>query len=199
MKTLGTAAVLALLLAAPAVAAANLVQIGQSEQRATTLAADENIGTSIETLLKGGWQFAGYASANQLAVESAMILLRHPNESYFVQCRASYDVTRSPASPCIATSCASSGHRHRLGLGRSRLSRHSRQVSAARHYSRASIRPHKQKAPLGTGPSLKCGDSRAPTEADAPSDALEEDLSQMQPPNTQASWNDAWLSGFLQS
>ena len=97
MKTLGTAAVLALLLAAPAVAAANLVQIGQSEQWGTTLAADENIGTSIETLLKGGWQFAGYASANQLPVESAMILLRHPNESYFVQCRASYDVTRSPS------------------------------------------------------------------------------------------------------
>ena len=52
MKTLGTAAVLALLLAAPAVAAENLVQIGQSEQRGTTLAADENIGTSIETLLR---------------------------------------------------------------------------------------------------------------------------------------------------
>jgi hypothetical protein len=43
-----------------------------------------------------GWQIAGYAAANQPAVESAMILLRHPDESYLVQCRAGYDVTRSP-------------------------------------------------------------------------------------------------------
>ena len=78
MKTFGIAAVLALLLAAPAVAAEN-----------------ENI--PIETLLKGGWQIAGYASANQSAVELAMILLRHPDELYLVQCRASYDVTRSPS------------------------------------------------------------------------------------------------------
>ena len=50
MKTFGLATVLALLLAAPAVAA-----------------TDENI--SIETLLKDGWQIAGYAAANQSAVE----------------------------------------------------------------------------------------------------------------------------------
>ena len=47
MQTFGLATVLALLLAAPAVAA-----------------TDENI--SIETLLKDGWQIAGYAAANQL-------------------------------------------------------------------------------------------------------------------------------------
>ena len=76
MKTFGLATVLALLLAAPAVA--------------TT---DENI--SIETLLKDGWQIN--AAANQSAVESAMILLRHADQSYLVQCRASYDVTRSPS------------------------------------------------------------------------------------------------------
>jgi hypothetical protein len=75
MKTLGIAGALALL-ASPAV-------------------GEDNI--SIETLLKGGWQIAGYAAANQLAVESAMILLRHPTEPYLVQCRASYDVTRSPS------------------------------------------------------------------------------------------------------
>ena len=80
MKTFGLATVLALLLAAPAVAA-----------------TDENIGISIETLLKDGWQVAGYAAANQFAVESAMILLRHADQSYLVQCRASYDVTRSPS------------------------------------------------------------------------------------------------------
>ncbi len=50
MKTFGVATVLALLLVAPAVAA-----------------TDENI--SIETLLKDGWQIAGYAAANQSAVE----------------------------------------------------------------------------------------------------------------------------------
>jgi hypothetical protein len=47
MKTLSIDAVLALLLAAPAV-------------------AEDNI--SIETLLKDGWQIGGYASANQPAV-----------------------------------------------------------------------------------------------------------------------------------
>jgi hypothetical protein len=78
MNTFGLAAVLALLLAAPAVAA-----------------TDENL--SIETLLKDGWQIAGYAAANRSAVESAMILLRNADQSYLVQCRASYDVTRSPS------------------------------------------------------------------------------------------------------
>ena len=78
MKTFCLATILALLLAAPTVAA-----------------TDENI--SMETLLKDGWQVAGYAAANQFAVESAMILLRHANQSYLVQCRGSYDVTRSPS------------------------------------------------------------------------------------------------------
>ena len=76
MNTLGLAAVLAFLLAAPAVAA-----------------TDENI--SIETLLKAGW--SGYAAANQATAESALILLQHAGESYLAQCRASYDVTRSPS------------------------------------------------------------------------------------------------------
>ena len=77
MKTFGLVIVL-VLLAAPALAA-----------------TDENI--SIETLIKAGWQIAGYAAANQSAVESALILLRNANESFLVQCRASYDVTRSPS------------------------------------------------------------------------------------------------------
>ena len=50
----------------------------------------------IETLLKGGWQISGYTST--LDSRSAFILFRHPSESYLVQCRASYDVTRSPAA-----------------------------------------------------------------------------------------------------
>jgi hypothetical protein len=49
---------------------------------------------AIETLLKGGWQVAGYAST--FDTRSAFILFRHPDEPYLVQCRASYDVTRTP-------------------------------------------------------------------------------------------------------
>jgi hypothetical protein len=47
---------------------------------------------TIATLLKGGWQIAGYTST--LDSRSAFILFRHPEEPYLVQCRASYDVTR---------------------------------------------------------------------------------------------------------
>ena len=49
---------------------------------------------TIATLLKGGWQIAGYTST--LDSRSAFILFRHPDEPYLVQCRASYDVTRTP-------------------------------------------------------------------------------------------------------
>jgi hypothetical protein len=51
---------------------------------------------AIETLLKGGWQIAGYTST--LDDWSAFILFRHPDETYLVQCRASYDVTRRPSA-----------------------------------------------------------------------------------------------------
>ena len=91
MKTIGLATVLAFLLAATAVAA-----------------TDENTGISIEKLLKDGWQIAGYAASNQFAVESAIrFRLRHEGESYLVQCRGSFDVTRSPSVTSLATSCAS--------------------------------------------------------------------------------------------
>jgi hypothetical protein len=55
---------------------------------------------SLETLLKGGWQIAGYAST--FDTRSAFILFRHPDETYLVQCRASYDVTRTPP---VTTNC----------------------------------------------------------------------------------------------
>ena len=54
--------------------------------------AEDNI--SIATLLKGDWQIAGYTST--LDSRSAFILFRHPDEPYLVQCRTSYDVTRTP-------------------------------------------------------------------------------------------------------
>jgi hypothetical protein len=60
---------------------------------AHVLAAPEEALT-IATLLKGGWQIAGYTST--LDSRSAFILFRHPEETYLVQCRASYDVTRTP-------------------------------------------------------------------------------------------------------
>jgi hypothetical protein len=59
----------------------------------STFAAPEG-NISIATLLKGGWQIAGYTST--LDSRSAFILFRHPDETYLVQCRASYDVTRTP-------------------------------------------------------------------------------------------------------
>jgi hypothetical protein len=61
-------------------------------QAGSFAALEENI--TIATLLKGGWQVVGYTST--LDSRSAFILFRNPNETYLVQCRASYDVTRSP-------------------------------------------------------------------------------------------------------
>jgi hypothetical protein len=49
---------------------------------------------SMETLLKAGWQVAGYTST--FDNRSALILLKNPNEMYLVQCLAGYDVQRSP-------------------------------------------------------------------------------------------------------
>ena len=60
---------------------------------ADAFAAPEETIT-IATLLKGGWQIAGYTST--LDSRSAFILFRHPEAPYLVQCRASYDVTRTP-------------------------------------------------------------------------------------------------------
>jgi hypothetical protein len=57
-------------------------------------AAGEEQKIFIESLLKSGWQIAGYTSA--VDDRSTFILFRHPSESYLVQCRSGYDVTRSP-------------------------------------------------------------------------------------------------------
>jgi hypothetical protein len=48
----------------------------------------------IETRLKAGWQVAGYTST--FDNRSALILLKHPDETYLTQCLAGYDVQRSP-------------------------------------------------------------------------------------------------------
>ena len=52
-------------------------------------------GPAIEDLLKGGWQVAGYSQA--FDNRSTFILFRHPEQTYLVQCRVGYDVTRSPS------------------------------------------------------------------------------------------------------
>ncbi|MGQ0455468.1 MAG: hypothetical protein ACT4OU_00255 [Hyphomicrobium sp.] len=49
---------------------------------------------SVEGLLKDGWQVAGFT--NTFDNRSALILFRHPTETYLVQCRSGYDVTRKP-------------------------------------------------------------------------------------------------------
>lgn len=56
--------------------------------------AEPKVGDfTIEGLIKAGWQVAGYTGA--FDGRSSFILFRHPNETYLVQCRAGYDVTRA--------------------------------------------------------------------------------------------------------
>lgn len=55
-------------------------------------AADKDL--AIGKLLEAGWQIAGYTST--VDNRSTFILLRHPDHTHLVQCRAGYDVTRSP-------------------------------------------------------------------------------------------------------
>ena len=78
---------------------------------ATVFAAPEET-ISIATLLKGGWQIAGYTST--LDSRSAFILFRHPDEPYLVQCRA-----RRPLPPTATSfsSAFSELHHHMAGHG----------------------------------------------------------------------------------
>lgn len=55
---------------------------------------------TIESLLKSGWQIAGYSDTAD--GWSAFILFRHPERSYLVQCRAGYDVMREKR---VRTNC----------------------------------------------------------------------------------------------
>lgn len=62
---------------------------------APSLAWATNDSPSIEVLLKSGWQIAGYSQA--FDNRSTFILFRHPDQTYLVQCRVGYDVTRTPS------------------------------------------------------------------------------------------------------
>jgi hypothetical protein len=54
---------------------------------------------SISTMLKEGWQIAGYSQASDN--RSTFILFRHLDQTYLVQCRAGYDATRTPRTHSI--------------------------------------------------------------------------------------------------
>jgi hypothetical protein len=49
---------------------------------------------TIERLLAEGWEIAGYAGT--FDNRSSLMLLRHKDRNYLVQCSALYDVTRNP-------------------------------------------------------------------------------------------------------
>ena len=57
-------------------------------------AAAESPPLSIGELLAQGWEIAGYASGYDN--RSTLILFRHKDKNYLVQCSTLYDVTRSP-------------------------------------------------------------------------------------------------------
>ena len=53
----------------------------------------------IEKLLAEGWEIAGYLAASD---SRTLILFRHKQQSYLVQCSVLIDVTRSPR---VVTNC----------------------------------------------------------------------------------------------
>jgi hypothetical protein len=62
---------------------------------ATTLpaVAQQQSQTSIEKLLSDGWEVAGYISAWE---NRSLILFRHKDHKYLVQCSVLIDVMRNP-------------------------------------------------------------------------------------------------------
>jgi hypothetical protein len=58
--------------------------------------------TSIGQLLAEGWEIAGYAPS--LAMVGSVILFRHKDKNYLVQCTAVFDATRSQ-SERVVTHC----------------------------------------------------------------------------------------------
>ena len=57
-------------------------------------AAAELPPLTIGELLAQGWEIAGYASGYDN--RSTLILFRHKDKNYLIQCSTLYDVTRSP-------------------------------------------------------------------------------------------------------
>ena len=55
---------------------------------------------TVEQLLKGGWEIAGYVGTAD--VRSTVILFRNKAQPFLVQCSTFYDVTRTPR---VVTNC----------------------------------------------------------------------------------------------
>ena len=50
-------------------------------------------GTTLEALVREGWEVAGYVAASDIRT---LILLRHKANAWLVQCSVLIDVTRNP-------------------------------------------------------------------------------------------------------
>jgi hypothetical protein len=70
-----------------------VIGLGFALEANSFLASEER--PSIEELLKSGWQIAGYSQA--FDNRSTFILFREQKQTYLVQCRVGYDVTRTPS------------------------------------------------------------------------------------------------------
>ncbi len=70
------------------------------------LAASPSAGAqtplSVSQLLADGWEIAGYAPS--LAMVGSVILFKHKDKNYLVQCTAVFDATRSQHSR-VVTNC----------------------------------------------------------------------------------------------
>lgn len=58
------------------------------------VAAASEPALTIEKLLQDGWEIAGYTGT--FDNRSSLMLFRHKDKNYLVQCSVLYDVTRSP-------------------------------------------------------------------------------------------------------
>jgi hypothetical protein len=60
---------------------------------ASALAQQQPVSPSIEKLFSDGWEIAGYISAWE---NRSLILFRHKDQKYLVQCSVLIDVMRNP-------------------------------------------------------------------------------------------------------
>jgi hypothetical protein len=68
------------------------------------LGAEAPAPTSIGQLLADGWEIAGYAPS--LAMVGSVILFKHKDRNFLVQCTAVYDATRGAArADRVITNC----------------------------------------------------------------------------------------------
>ena len=61
---------------------------------AVRVAAAAEPPLTIERLMNEGWEIAGYASGYDN--RSTLLLFRHKDKNYLIQCSTLYDVTREP-------------------------------------------------------------------------------------------------------